>query len=159
MEKGVLRGGGPGGPEGTPRPLRLLEEPVEALRASSELRGAGGPTSIGADAGTLLVPSRATVTRGINELHSLTLSFMAMRTGMGLRHWKRMDGSKLEHMLAAVQLGVALGAVASEVDVGRKGCRAVVTPGGGDVLDEARQAGAGDVDGGRGPNGLGRSSR
>src|ERR1039457_5943050 len=50
---------------------------------------------------------------------------------------------KIGALFAAVQLGVALGAVASEADVGRKGCRTVVTPGRGDMLDETRQAGAG----------------
>src|ERR1039457_7421987 len=92
-----------------PGPYSFLKSLSKAWRASSELRGAGGPTSIGTAAGTLLVPSRATVTRGINELHSLTLSFMAMRTGMGLRHWKRMDGSKLEHCLQQCSSALHLG--------------------------------------------------
>jgi hypothetical protein len=32
------------------------------------------------------VPSRATVTRGVNEMQSLALSFTGMRTGIGFRH-------------------------------------------------------------------------
>ncbi len=43
--------------------------------------------------------SRATVTRGLNTSQSFALSFTAILTGMGFRHWKRVDGSKLAHCL------------------------------------------------------------
>ena len=45
------------------------------------------------------VPSSATVTRGVNSVHSLALSLTGMRTGIGFRHWNRVDGSKCEHCL------------------------------------------------------------
>ena len=51
------------------------------------------------DAEAAAVPSRATVTRGANSVHSLGLSFSAMRTGMGLLHWNRVEGSKCVHCL------------------------------------------------------------
>src|ERR1019366_25369 len=78
----------------------FLKSLSKALRASSELRGAGGPTFTGGGAGWLpAVPSRATVTRGVNRLHAFILSFTGIRAGMGFRHWKRIDGSKCEHCL------------------------------------------------------------
>ena len=43
--------------------------------------------------------SRATVTRGLNNSHSFDWSFAAMRTGIGFRHWNRVDGSKCAHCL------------------------------------------------------------
>lgn len=45
------------------------------------------------------VPSRATVTRGVKEAQSLALSFNGIRTGMGFRHWNRVEGSNCEHCL------------------------------------------------------------
>ena len=80
----------------------FLKSLSNALRASSALRGSGGPAlsegaGIGAD--WLVVPSRATVTRGVKSGHWLVLSFKGMRTGMGFRHWNRVDGSKCEHCL------------------------------------------------------------
>lgn len=46
-----------------------------------------------------LFDSRATVTRGANNVHVFVWSFRAIRTGIGLVHWKRVDGSKWEHCL------------------------------------------------------------
>jgi len=43
--------------------------------------------------------SRATVTRGENCAQSLALSLNGIRTGIGLRHWNRVEGSKCEHCL------------------------------------------------------------
>ena len=43
--------------------------------------------------------SRATVTLGENNAHSLAWSFTGMRTGIGFRHWNRVDGSKCAHCL------------------------------------------------------------
>jgi len=79
----------------------FLKSRSNALRASSAFRGAGGPLcdewlecegvefelDVGEGAGVLAVPSRATVTRGVNEVHSFALSFDGIRTGIGLRHW------------------------------------------------------------------------
>jgi hypothetical protein len=70
----------------------FLNSLSKALRASSGLRGAGaapagGPGGAGGAAeAPLVVPSRATVTRGVNSAQSFRLSFIAIRTGMGLRH-------------------------------------------------------------------------
>jgi len=38
--------------------------------------------------------SRATVTRGENNVHRFAWSFTGIRTGIGLVHWKRVEGSK-----------------------------------------------------------------
>jgi hypothetical protein len=43
--------------------------------------------------------SRATVTRGEKSAHSFAWSLMAMRKGIGFKHWKRVDGSKWAHCL------------------------------------------------------------
>src|SRR5438477_6672055 len=59
----------------------------------------------------LAVPSLATVTRGVNSVHSLALSFTAMRTGIGLRHWKRVEGSKWEHCLQQCSSALHFGQV------------------------------------------------
>jgi len=67
------------------------------------MAGDGG----GADAP--LVPSRATVTRGVKSEHSLFLSLTAMRTGMGFMHWKRVEGSKCEHCLQQWRSALHLG--------------------------------------------------
>src|SRR5262249_41414857 len=73
------------------------------LRASSALRGAGGPAggraSTNAAGALVAVPSRATVTLGVNNEQSFILSLAAILTGIGLRHWNRVDGSKCEHCL------------------------------------------------------------
>ena len=42
--------------------------------------------AVGGGADGPAVPSRATVTRGVNEMQSLALSFTGMRTGIGFRH-------------------------------------------------------------------------
>ena len=54
----------------------FLKSLSKALRASSALRGAGGPPPLFRDGGggVLAVPSRATVTRGAKSVHSLALS-------------------------------------------------------------------------------------
>ena len=66
----------------------FLKSLSKALRASSALRGAGGPafSEAGGGADWLVVPSRATVTRGVKSVHWLFLSFSGMRTGIGFRH-------------------------------------------------------------------------
>lgn len=69
----------------------FLKSLSNALRASSGLRGAGPPAAGPGDAGVagerpLVVPSRATVTRGVNNAQSFRLSLMAIRTGTGFRH-------------------------------------------------------------------------
>ena len=72
-----------------PHSYSFLKSLSKALRASSALRGAGGPELGAADGGGAeapAVPSRATVTRGVNEVQSLALSFTGMRTGIGFRH-------------------------------------------------------------------------
>src|ERR1051326_31611 len=77
----------------------FLNRRSKALRASSALRGAGGPACTGGAAAErpLLVPSRATVTRGLNRLQVLALSLIAIRPGIGVRRWKRQDGSQPVH--------------------------------------------------------------
>jgi len=42
-------------------------------------------------------------------VQSLALSFTAMRTGMGFRHWNRVDGSKWEHCLQQCNSALHLG--------------------------------------------------
>jgi hypothetical protein len=68
-------------------------------------------------------------------------------------------GGRLEvrALFAAMQFRVALGASAGEVRSRRKGCRAIETSGGGYVLHQTRQAGAGHVDGWAGPWPRGRN--
>jgi hypothetical protein len=46
-----------------------------------------------------------------------------------------------------MQLGVALGASPPKIDIGGQGGGTVEAAGGGDMLNQTRQAGAGDVDG------------
>ena len=70
-----------GGPSGLPY---FLKRRSKALRASSGLRGVSTAGVTGS--GGAATPSRATVTRGENKVHSLALSFTGMRTGIGLRH-------------------------------------------------------------------------
>ena len=67
----------------------------------------------GADMGGALaaVPSRATVTRGVNKVHSLALSFDGIRTGIGFRHWNRVEGSKCEHCLQQWRAALHFGQV------------------------------------------------
>ena len=80
----------------------FLKSLSNALRASSAFFGAGGPGLTAIDGGGAeapLVPSRATVTRGVKSEQSLFLSLTAMRTGIGFMHWKRVEGSKWEHCL------------------------------------------------------------
>jgi len=72
----------------------FLNRLSKAARASLALRGSticgtGAATGCGAE-----TPSRATVTRGLNSSHVLTVPFGEIRTGTGFRHWKRVEGSK-----------------------------------------------------------------
>jgi len=82
----------------------FLNSRSNAFRASSALRGAGGPPVMcdagggGADV-PFDVPSLATVTRGVNRVQVFVLSFSGIRTGIGFMHWKRVDGSKCVHCL------------------------------------------------------------
>ena len=83
--------------------LQFLEEFVEGAAgvvgvARSRRTGTRGRRRAAARTDPA-VPSRATVTRGVNEMHSLALSFTGMRTGIGFRHWNRVEGSKCEHCL------------------------------------------------------------
>lgn len=97
--------------EALPCRYDFLNNRSKASRASSGLRGAGWELApVGARAELpLLVPSRATVTRGVNRPQSLALSLTAMRAGIGLRHWKRVDGSKCEHCLQQCSSALHLG--------------------------------------------------
>jgi hypothetical protein len=54
-----------------------------------------------------LVDSRATVTRGLKSWHSFFLSLAAMRSAMGLVHWKH----ALETVYSVYYVGVAAGAM------------------------------------------------
>jgi len=45
------------------------------------------------------VVSRATVTRAENNSHGFAWSFDAIRTGIGFKHWNRVEGSKCAHCL------------------------------------------------------------
>lgn len=66
---------------------------VALLGAGTLLAGIPEPFPLG------VAESRATVTRGLNRSHSLAVSFGEIRTGIGFRHWKRVDGSKCAHCL------------------------------------------------------------
>lgn len=84
----------------TGAPFYFLKRLSNAARASSALRGAAtfplSPTfTTGAEGST----SRATVTRGEKSWHVFAWSFMAMRSGIGFRHWKRVEESKCTHCL------------------------------------------------------------
>src|SRR5438128_11044143 len=48
---------------------------------------------------TAVVVSRSTVLRVSNRVHKLRMSFLAIRSTIGLRHWKRAPGSKLTQFL------------------------------------------------------------
>ena len=69
-----------------------------AVRASLELRGPW-PLLAGEGGGAEGDESRATVTRGAKSVQSFALSFIGILTGIGFRHWKRVEGSKCEHCL------------------------------------------------------------
>jgi hypothetical protein len=77
----------------------FLKSALNALRASEELRGPWPLLAAGEGGWAEGDASRATVTRGSNNVQSLALSFTAIRTGMGFRHWKRVEGSKWAHCL------------------------------------------------------------
>src|ERR1700704_4783508 len=87
----------------------FLKSASNALRASLGLR-----TTLlelwwtGGGAGAA---SRATVTRGSNNWHWLVLSLIGIRSGIGFKTWKRVEGSKWPHCLqqwsAAPHLGHA----------------------------------------------------
>lgn len=53
--------------------------------------------------------SRATVTLGENNSHSLAWSLIGMRAGIGFRHWNRVDGSKCAHCLQQCSAEAHLG--------------------------------------------------
>src|SRR4051794_25496344 len=94
----------------------FLNNRSNAFRASSALRGAGGPPTIcdgwvgGAEA-PLDVPSRATVTLGANSVQVFVLSFSGIRSGMGFRHWNRVEGSKCVHCLQQCSSALHFGQV------------------------------------------------
>ena len=73
----------------------FLNSRSKALRASLALLGGaifGSGTELrgGIEAGEAF---RATVTRGEKSVQSFRLSLTAMRTGIGFRHWNRVEGS------------------------------------------------------------------
>ena len=74
----------------------FLNSRSKALRASLALLGgaifgSGAEPREGSEAGEA---SRATVTRGEKSVQSFRLSLTAIRTGIGFRHWNRVEGSK-----------------------------------------------------------------
>jgi len=98
--------------DATPAVQVFLNSLSKALRASSRLRGIGGPgfeTWGPAAAAPFEVPSRATVTLGRNRPQSLALSFTGIRRGIGFRHWKRVEGSKWVHCLQQCNSALHLG--------------------------------------------------
>src|SRR5262249_18326227 len=107
----------------------------------------------------VIAESRATVILGLNSVHSLAWSFTAIRTGTGLRHWNRVDGSKYAHCLQQCREAWHFGHSAGK------------SPLAGNVVEQLKQRVAvtgctsrgsrGPVTsiGGRGPWGRGRSSR
>src|SRR5271163_4084519 len=58
--------------------------------------------------------SRATVTRGLNSSHSFAPSLGEMRTGIGFRHWNRVEGSKWAHCLQQCKATPHLGQLARQ---------------------------------------------
>ena len=60
----------------------VQRDEIHAFESTAASRVAQFP----AIAGELAVPSRATVTRGVNSAQSLFLSLAGMRIGIGLRH-------------------------------------------------------------------------
>ena len=68
---------------GRPERGYFLNSLSNALRAASDEPGA---STIGLGGGAAALPSRATVTRGENRVHSLALSFSGMRAGIGFKH-------------------------------------------------------------------------
>jgi hypothetical protein len=70
----------------------------------------------------IAVPSRATVTLGENNVQSLRWSLTAMRSGIGLRHWKRVEDSKNVHCLQQCNWAAHFGQVPAK---SVPGCRAV----------------------------------
>ena len=70
----------------------FLKSASKALRAALGLRGVWPLEGVGA--GAEGDESLATVTRSSNSVHSLALSFTGILTGMGFKHWKRVEGSK-----------------------------------------------------------------
>jgi hypothetical protein len=86
----------------------FLNKLSKAARAALALRGAGVfSTTRWADAGA--GASRATVTIAIKNSQVLAWSFMGMRTGTGLWHWKRVDESKCTHCLQQCSAALHLG--------------------------------------------------
>jgi len=143
-----------------PGPYNFLKSRSKALRASSGLRGAGGPgLTGGVTAGPFAVPSRATVTRGLNSVHSLALSFTAMRTGMGFRHWKRVEGSKCEHCLQQCRSTLHLGQAPLKSVPGGSAVEQLKHRDAATCWTRRGRRGPVTSRGGRGPCGLGRSSR
>ena len=87
----------------------FLNSASNALRASPGLRGAGPCPLTGEGGWAEGDASRATVTRGSNSVHSLALSFTGILTGMGFKHWKRVEGSKCAHCLQQCSAAPHLG--------------------------------------------------
>ena len=78
----------------------FLKRRSNASRASVALRGAGALTpEIGCRPAFCPETSRATVTRGENNVQLFAWSLIGMRTGMGFMHWKRVEDSKFTHCL------------------------------------------------------------
>jgi len=86
----------------------FLNNRSKALRAAS---GEPGESIVGPGGGAAALPSRATVTRGWNKAHSLALSFSGIRTGIGFKHWNRVDDSKCAHCLQQCSSALHFGQV------------------------------------------------
>jgi len=85
----------------------FLNRLSNAARASLGVRGVGLAVML-----TLAeVASLATVTRGLNHVHSLAWSLTAIRAGMGFRHWNRVEGSKCAHCLQQCSAALHFGHV------------------------------------------------
>ena len=139
----------------------FLKSLSKALRASSALRGAGGPALARAKAAGRTRPrclARYGDPRGKERaVVGLILHRDAHRDR--LQALKPGGGLEVGALFAAVQFGVALGAAAGEVGSGGKRRGAVETSRRGDMLHQAGKTGAGHVQGRTWALGFGRSSR
>jgi hypothetical protein len=82
--------------------IYFLKRLLNAARASFAVRGVTDADASGRVPFVplpLAWPSRATVTLGENMVHSLAASLIAIRSGMGFKHWNLVDGSKCAHCL------------------------------------------------------------
>src|ERR1700691_3964827 len=104
-------------------------------------------------------PSLTTVSRGINDWQLLAPSFGEIRSGIGFKHWKRVDGSKCAHCLQQCNSAPHFGhfpfqstSPCSAVEQLKQ--RAATT-----FCSRRGRRGPVTSRGGRGPEGLGRSGK